>query len=129
MRPVTSSGRVTARVLAISRRPTSRARADFCVSTSTASPADPRNWTPHRSITRAVGDCSSWVSSEARRTGAVKVSTSPTTVTVTVPSSPIDVDSVITSSKGASFWSAGADASLVPSAGDSEEVTDCSSFS
>ena len=52
----------------------------------------------------------------------MKVSTSPTTVTVTTPSSPVEVDSVITSSKGASVLSA--DTSGCPSAGRSEVVTD-----
>ena len=58
-------------------------------------------------------------------TGAVKVSTSPTTVTVTVPSSSVEVDSVITSSKGASVPSV--DTSGCPSAGRSEVVTDSGS--
>jgi hypothetical protein len=41
--PVTSSGRVTGRVVAISQSTMSRAPADFFVPTSTASPVEPRN--------------------------------------------------------------------------------------
>jgi len=61
------------------------------------------------------------VSSDDRSTGAVNVSTSPTTVTVTTPSSPVEVESVITSSKGASVPSV--DTSGCPSAGRSDVVT------
>src|SRR4051794_19857461 len=73
-------------------------------------------------MTSSFGCCSSWLSSVERSTGAVNVSTSPTTVTVTTPSSPVEVESVITSSKGASVPSG--DTSGCPSAGRSEVVTD-----
>src|SRR4051812_19577068 len=73
-------------------------------------------------MTSSFGCCSSWLSNVERSTGAVKVSTSPTTVTVTTPSSLVEVESVITSSKGASVPSF--DTSGCPAAGRSEVVTD-----
>src|SRR3954453_22397091 len=109
----------------MSRRDPSGAREDFWVSTRTASPAEPRNCTPERSMTSSRGCCSSWPSRVERSTGAVNVSTSPTTVTVTTPSSPVEVESVITSSKGASVPSVAT--SGCPSAGRSEVVTDSGS--